>query len=153
MGVLPDSSVDFIEKLKETQRFQFEYFKQLSTLSTASIGAIIALLTKFPPLSDWAILAGLSLLCFVVCLIYTLSGMTAPAKMVQDLTEMRDAADSPQQESEERETEAHVHLDSYIKGWEKIRVYDRTTRIAFFMGVILFLAYAIINILYWGDKK
>jgi len=147
MGRQESNPADYIDKRKEVHRFHFEYFKQLSTLSTASIGAILVLFTKLPPSSGWAILAGFSLLCLVICLVITLFGMTAPGNLVKKLVDLGAIANQSQQEAKKSEEEAGHYIEEYLKGLKELGVYDLITRYTFIAGVVLFLAYAVIGII------
>jgi hypothetical protein len=147
MGSQKSNPADYIEKRKEVNRFHFEYFKQLSTLSTASIGAILVLFTKLPLSSGWAILAGLSLLCLVTCLVITLFGMTAPGNLVKKLVDLGAIANEPQQNANKRDEEADKNIEEYIKGMKELGVCDLVTRYTFITGVVLFLSYAVICII------
>jgi len=138
---------DYIELSKEKHRYHFEYFKQLSTLSTASIGAILVLFTRIPPSSlFWRIFTGLSLACLIVCLGVTLFAMTASGNLAKKLVDLQTLPDE-QQGTKEREIEIDRYIDEYGKGMKELMAYDYVTRYTFLVGVSLFLIYALINIL------
>ncbi len=142
-----NNSLDSLERLKEVLRLQFEYFRQLSTLSTASIGAMIAFFTKIPPTSWYIIPVAISLLCFFTCLIISMYGMTMPTNMVFYSDAIWTIATSSQKTPPEREQDAKEYIDKYGKGIEAIKRYDRISRYTFIIGVISFLAFALMSLI------
>ncbi len=57
---IDEESYESIEKFKEIARIQYDYYKNLATLSLASIGAILAFIAKvFPSTTN-------SILCSIV---------------------------------------------------------------------------------------
>ncbi|MCJ7589511.1 MAG: hypothetical protein MUQ00_16680 [Candidatus Aminicenantes bacterium] len=134
-----------LELFKEVERFRFDYYKQLSILSTGSIGAILAFIIKLLPTSNCIILAILSLIFLFLCLIFSLFGMTAPSNMIVYLIGIRTIATSKQKSPEERKKDKKEYEDKYSRGLKEIKVVDWVCKIVFIQGIFLFLLFAASN--------
>jgi hypothetical protein len=147
---MPDKANEFfesIEKLKEVHRIRFDYFKHLTTLSTASIGAIIAFVTKVLPESNCVIIAFISLISFFFCLLAALWAMSGPGNVIFYLTGIQVIATSSEKTPQERAKDAEDYSYKYNRALGQMKCYSKITSIAFLAGIILFLVYAGINLL------
>lgn len=135
-----------IEKLKEVSRIQYDYFKHLTTLSTASIGAIIAFVTKVFPASNCIIIAFISLISFFFCLLAALLAMPGPGNVILYMTGIQAIATSSEKNPQERAKDLEDLKVKYDRELTQLKYYDLITRIAFLNGIIFFLVYAGINL-------
>lgn len=149
---------DSFDKFKEIPRLQHDYFKHVSTLSLLSIGTILTFIVKIMPGSKCIILAGLSLLCFIVCLIFSLYGMTDPINIVlyitgiqMNMTIMEAAigvdSENKKEKNDKLKKDIYDLLEKNNKCTDRISKYGLITRYSFMIGVVIFLMYAGINFL------
>ena len=136
--------IDSLEKYKEVARIQYDYFKHLSLLSTASIGAILAFISKTSSLTYVSILAGLSLICFFVSIVVSLSGMVSPANIIMYLTAIR-TLDALEVQEEKQKAERRKLMTQLNTAVDNVQKANKCTKNAFLLGIILFLLYASIN--------
>lgn len=135
-----------MEKLKEVHRIQYDYFKHLTTLSTASIGAIIAFVTKVFPASNCIIIAVISLISFFFCLLAALWAMPGPGNAISYVTGIQVIATPSDKNPQELAKDVEDYTDKYNRALDQIKCYGLITRIAFLHGIIFFLVYAGINL-------
>lgn len=135
-----------LEHFKEIPRLQYDYFKHLSTISTASIGAVMAFVVKLFSSSAIEILAGLSVVSFLICIFYCLSGMTEPANMIIYMSSIHSTALS--EEGAPSLIKGLVELEDKIKSRGRImtKAYH-VTRYSFLLGIIFVLAYATVVVI------
>ncbi|MGA2361628.1 MAG: hypothetical protein ABSG73_04125 [Candidatus Aminicenantales bacterium] len=130
---------ELLEKFKDIQRLQFEYFKHLSTISASSLGIIVALSKVFFPNTKIVCLLILSLLSITCCLIAAVSAMPLVANSI--LYILRAQAGKAI-----REKDPDPIIDQYSRALDKIEDFDRFTRITLMAGAVLFLIFAAINL-------
>jgi hypothetical protein len=135
---------EYLEKSKEIARIQYDYFKHLSVLSTASIGAILAFIANSSSITYSTVLAGLSLICFFSCIYISLSGMIDPANIILYCTFLRLTVASEGQE-EKRKAEVKEIGAKFKVSIDHIEKAARYTKRTFLLGIILFLAYVSIR--------
>lgn len=140
-----NEALNALEKFKEIERLRFDYFKQLSILSTSSIGAILAFIAKLLPTTNFRILAVLSLFCLCLCLFYSLFGMISPGNMILYLIGIRTIATSQQKTPEKREDDKLEFIAKYLKGLKEIKRTYGISLASFIIGITLFLIFAYIN--------
>jgi len=141
---IKEEYLESLEKYKEIARIQYDYFKHLSVLSTASIGAILTFIATSSSLTYSTVLAGLSLICFFMCIVVSLSGMIEPANIILYLTSLRITAASEGQE-EKRKAEVKEIGANFNVSVDNITKANRRTKRTFLLGIILFLAYVCIR--------
>ena len=142
-------SYESIGEFKELGRIQYDYYKNLATLSLASIGAIIAFVVKVFPNTTisplYSVVAGLSLMCFSISLIVSIQGMPGPANYITYLTCLQiDLISVKSADQEKKVKEDQEKLKNCCKGMQKN---NRRAKHAFISGVILFLLYAAIRLI------
>jgi hypothetical protein len=71
-----------MEKMKEVQRIQYNYFKHLTTLSTGSILIIVAFLEKVFSEPTGIFLSIISIIALALCLIGSLLALPLPANII-----------------------------------------------------------------------
>jgi hypothetical protein len=71
-----------MEKMKEVQRIQYDYFKHLTTLSTGSILIIVAFLEKVFSEPTGIFLSIISIIALALCLIGSLLALPLPANII-----------------------------------------------------------------------
>lgn len=135
---------DSMERMKETQRLQYDYFKHLTTLSVTSIGVIVAVI-KLDAISKFHILAGFSIFGFLVCLVAALWAMPISTNSILYLTGIRIITTSTIKSPEERKADFEEFSANYTKTLGRIGFSDHLTRWTFLAGVLIFLAFAGLN--------
>jgi hypothetical protein len=139
--------LEHLERMKESQRMQFDYFKHLTTLSSGSIAVVATLLAKvFPSATSFA-LPILSLLSFFVCITVSLWAMTAAGNAILYLTGTGIIASSTVKNPQELEINRQEYDDKFNKALDKIGCYDKITMGTFLIGVALFLVFVAIALM------
>ncbi len=140
--------LDMLEKLKEIQRMEFDYFKHLTTLSTGSILVLVAFLEKVfskPMGEGWALA---SIGCFALCVIGSLLALPSAANIVLYTTGIRMIFVSAGKGDEEKAKEGvEKGLKKINDAFGSMKFYDHFTRIVFFAGLISLLIFAGMNFL------
>jgi len=133
--------LESMDKMKETQRIQYDYFKHLTTLSTGSILIIVAFLEKvfsFPSLIGLS-MASVTSLAF--CLVGSLLAMPSPGNVIMYISGMEMMYHSGDEN-------AVWNLNEKLSGsMDTISCFDKITKTTFLLGIGLFLAFAFFNFL------
>lgn len=133
--------VESMEKMKEVQRIQYDYFKHLTTLNAGSIGIAVAFISRLSSASHCFALAILSLLSFFSGIIVALCGMIAAGNAIQYTCGIRviwAAQKNDPEEAVKRVEEMQIKFDTML---DRIHVYDKFTMIALVSGILMFLLY------------
>ena len=137
--------LDMLEKMKEIQRMEFDYFKHLTTLSAGSILILVAFLEKVfsnPIGKAWVVV---SVCCFVLCLISSLRALPSAANIVLYTTGIRMVLISGGEDVKKAEAKVKEGLKKINKALGLLKIYDRVTGYSFQAGIIAFLIFAGIN--------
>jgi len=135
-----------VDRLKEVQRIQYDYFKHLTTLSVGSIGVIATLVLKVLPEPKCMVLLIISIISFFLCLLASLWALTAPGNailyMVGIQTYAAAAPENPERHKEAVEKESRKLENSL----NQIKFFDIFTKIFFLVGIVVFLVYVGVNL-------
>lgn len=134
--------IESMEKMKEVQRIQYDYFKHLTTLSASSILIIVAFLEKVFNSPNCIILALISILCFALCLTASLWILPVTGNIILYITGIRVLAANAEKDGEKQAETLSKKIDDSL---DKINVYDWFTKITFLLGVVMFLIFVFIN--------
>ncbi len=138
--------LETLEKLKEIQRMEFDYFKHLTTLSTGSILVLVAFLEKVFSCPRGEVWALASIGCFALCVIGSLLALPSAGNIVLYTTGIRMVLVSVRAGEEEKAKEdVEKGLEKMNKAFNSMKFYDHFTRIVFFAGLASFLIFAGIN--------
>lgn len=130
-----------IDKMKEVQRLQYDYFKHLTTISTGSILIIVAFLEKVFSSPHLIGLAVASIISLAFCLVGSLLAMPSPGNLIMYISGIELMYHS------EDEKEVWSLSEKISNSLDTIKFFDRTTQITFLLGIGLFLAFAVFNFL------
>lgn len=141
--------LETLEKLKEIQRMEFDYFKHLSTLSTGSILILVAFFEKVfsVPIGEaWIVV---SVICFVLCIAGSLLAMPSASNIVLYTTGIRMVLVSREEDTEEAKEKAKKKalegMNKINDAFDSLKIYDRVTRWLFLAGLVTLLIFAGIN--------
>lgn len=138
--------LDTLEKLKEIQRMEFDYFKHLTTLSTGSILVLVAFLEKVFSCPQGEVWALVSIGFFALCVIGSLQALPSAGNIVLYTTGIRMVLVSVEKGQEEKAKEdVEKGLKKMNKAFDSLKFYDRFTRIVFYAGLVSLLIFAGIN--------
>ena len=142
--------LDELEKLKDVQRIEFDYFKHLSTLSTGSTMILIAFIEKAFRCPRVEILALLSVICFAVCMVFSLMALQSANNLVlcPQGIRMIYATRSAKDKAEVRKKKAEEVQYGFNKlgvALKSLRFFDRATLKLFVLGIVLLLVFVGIN--------
>jgi len=138
--------LDTLEKMKEIQRMEFDYFKHLTTLSTGSILILIAFLEKVFIKPKGFVLGFISIGCFTLCLIFSLLALPQAGNIVLYTTGIRMVLVSGETDEEKAKKEVEKGLNKINKTLDCLKVYDHITRWVFIAGIVIFLIFTGINL-------
>ena len=141
--------LETLEKLKEIQRMEFDYFKHLGTLSTGSILILVAFFEKVfsdPTGEAWIVL---SVICFVLCIADSLLAMPSASNIVLYTIGIRmvlvSGGEDTEEVKEKAKKEVEKAMDKINDAFDSLKIYDRVTRWSFLVGLIAFLIFAGVN--------
>jgi len=144
--------LDVLERMKEIQRMEFDYFKHLTTLSTGVILIIVAFIEKVFTKPQMIPVAMISIFCFLVCVVGSLLALPLAGNIVLYSTGIRTVAVSIRGEEDEgvwekAKKKALEGLDKICNALDSLGCYDKITRWFFIAGIVIFLIFTGINIL------
>jgi hypothetical protein len=134
-----DEVLGNIERLKEVQRIQFDYFKHLTTVSSGAILILVAFLEKIFSNPKGVCLIIISLVAFGVCLIGSILPMTHTTNAILYATGIRISYD---EDNKERAKSMNEKLSRSLNG---IVFYDYLTKISLIIGFTFFIIFSAIN--------
>jgi len=141
--------LETLEKLKEIQRMEFDYFKHLGTLSTGSILILVAFFEKVfsdPTGEAWIVI---SVICFVLCIADSLLAMPSASNIVLYTIGIRmvlvSGGEDTEEVKEKAKKEVEKAMDKINDAFDSLKIYDRVTRWSFLVGLIAFLIFAGVN--------
>lgn len=139
MSKLLKEIIESLEKLKEVQRIQYDYFKHQTTLSIGSILIIVAFLEKVFSTPECIVLALISIISLALCLIGSLWILPETTNIIMYITGIRIA------KAGEDEKQANVLNEKINASLGNINKYSWFTRITFLLGIVMFLIFSFIN--------
>jgi hypothetical protein len=144
-----------MEKLKEVQRLQYDYFKFLITLCGSGFLIMIAFIEKVFEKPDCVILAIISVLSFAFCILGSVLALPVTGNIILYMTNIQMISmrqiilTGPKKESEEeakkREEEANDLLNKIHKQLNNIKRFDWWTKNSFLIGMFTSLFFIVIN--------
>ncbi len=127
--------IEWMERMKEVQRIQYDYFKYLITLSTGSILIIIAILEKVfsDPRKLVMVLIMISMAGFAVTIIFSLCALPNTGNMILYINGLQRAvADHDEKEAKKYEKKIDAALDS-------IKILDWIVFSSYISGIVVLL--------------
>jgi hypothetical protein len=135
-----------MDKLKEVQRIQYDYFKHLTTLSVGSIGVIATLVLKIMPEPKCIVLLIISLMSFLLCLLASLWACTAPGNAILYIVGIQTYAAASPEDPQKNKGAVEKESRKLEKSLDQIKFFDIFTKIVFLIGVVVFLIYIRVNL-------
>lgn len=127
--------IEWMERMKEVQRMQYDYFKFLITLSTGSILIIIAILEKV--LTDPQILVKvlnmISIVGFAATIIFSLGALPNTGNVILYIN----ALQKPEIEKDEKKKKEYE--DKIDKALNSIGISDRIIFYSYTSGIVVLL--------------
>lgn len=136
-----------LERMKEVQRIQFDYFKHVTTLSTGTILIMIALLEKVIVDPKITILAIFSIVSFSICLFSSFWVMPVPGNIIQYIASLPIITVVGNKSAEEREIDLENYIDKISSSLKVIGRFSNIARYFFLAGIISLITFAIINLI------
>ena len=133
--------IEAMEKSKEVQRIQYDYFKHLTTLNIGSIGVAVALFAKLESPPKCLALLIISLLCFFSGIIIALWGMKAAGNAILYVCGIRILWASTKKNTQETMSKVEEMRDNFDAMLDRIHHYDQVTKIALIQGILLFVIF------------
>ena len=127
--------IEWIERMKEVQRIQYDYFKYLITLSTGSILIIIAILEKVfsDPQTLVVALIMISMTGFAVTIIFSLCTLPNLANIIMYINGLQKAL----MISDEKEAKGYE--DKIDAALDKLKILDRGVFWSYVSGIVVLL--------------
>lgn len=135
-----------IDRFKEVQRLQYDYFKHLTTLSVGSIGVIATLVLKALPEPRCIALLIISIVSFFLCLLVSLWALTAPGNAILYMAGIQAYAAVTPEDPQKHKGDVEKESKKFEKSLDQIHCFDIFTKILFLLGVVLFLIYFVVNV-------
>lgn len=140
-----------LERMKEIQRMEFDYFKHLTTLCTGLILILVAFLEKVFTEPQVIALAIISIVCFLVCVVGSLMALPLASNIVLYVTGIRMVAVSIRGEVDEKvwekaKVKSEEGLNKISGALGSLHMYDLVTKWFFIAGIVIFLIFAGINL-------
>lgn len=133
-----------LEKIKEVDRLQYDYFKHFTTLNTASILIIVAFIEKIFNYPDYIIIAFISIASLAISLIGSLWVMAVPINII--LYKIGSRIEMELGQRDEETLKKIKELENKVdKSYGIIKRYDFITKISFLIGIISFLIFCTLN--------
>lgn len=156
--------IESMEKMKEVQRMQYDYFKFLITLCGSGFLIMIAFFEKVFEKPDCVILAVISILSFALCILGSVLALPVTGNIILYMTniqiisarqiistgptkESEEEAKKMEEETKKSLEEANDLLNKINRQLDKIKRFDWWTKITFLIGMLTLLFFIVINFL------
>ncbi len=127
--------IEWMERMKEVQRMQYDYFKFLITLSTGSILIIVAILEKV--LTDPQILVKvlimISIVGFAATIIFSLGALPNTGNMIMYINALQNP------HIEKNENKRKEYEDKINKALKSVSISDRIVFYSYASGIVMLL--------------
>jgi len=130
--------IEWMERMKEVQRIQYDYFKYLITLSTGSILIIIAILEKVftNPQILVIVLIMISMVGFAATIIFSLCALPNTGNMILYISGLQKAVVD---HNEKMKKDFEDKIDRALEG---IKIFGRGVFWSYISGILVLLASA-----------
>ena len=141
---MPDDikeAIEVLEKLKEVLKYRYDYFKHLTTLNAGSILIIIALLKGIFKEPKGIEIILVSIVCFVLSLVCSLTIMTMIGNLVLYISGIYGAFVA-------KDIKGGNEISDKAKSTSsKAKIIDWLSHIFFILGIVMLVCFAFINFL------
>jgi superoxide dismutase len=134
--------LDFLDKLRDVQKLQYDYFKYMTSLCTGSILIIIAFHEKVFEKLNYPALIGVSLSLIALSLFSALIVMANEGNLIMYITEMHSCLITNQRDKEKGD-KIEKKIDTAFRS---INIFQKTCLYGYMVGIVFLIIFVFFNL-------